>query len=161
MKKIFLTQNKIALVDDEDFEWLSENKWYYHSSDGYAARKSRRVGGKQKIIYMRVEILKPRKGFQCDHVDLNKLNNCRSNLREATHAQNKHNQKRQRNNTSGYKGVTIQKRTGKFISTLYINNEMIRLGYFDTAEDAALAYDEAAVKYHEEFARTNFHVHKE
>ena len=88
-----------------------------------------------------------------DHVDNDGTNNAIRNLRKATPNQNMWNSKISVANTSGHKGVCFHRRIGKWISNLKVNNKKIHLGYFDTAEDAAKAHNEAAVKYHGSFAR--------
>lgn len=86
MKKIELSQGKFALVDDEDFEWLSQYKWYFHK--GYARRSYRFAKtGKQRGVFMHRDILKLSKKYHTDHIDGNGLNNQRSNLRACTLAQ--------------------------------------------------------------------------
>jgi len=87
-----------------------------------------------------------------DHIDGNPANNIFSNLREATHQQNLYNQKRQKNNISGYKGVS-HAYNGKFTSRIYCEKQMIHLGTFNTAKEAHKAYCDAAHKYHGDFAR--------
>jgi len=88
-----------------------------------------------------------------DHVDGNGLNNQKANLRVASHAENCANRRINRNNTSGFKGVSKNKeRWQAYIRVAY---RQIHLGYFDTPEEAAEAYDRAAIAYFGEFAKTN------
>ena len=84
------------------------------------------------------------------------LNNQRENLRVCTYSQNAMNRGARSTNTSGYKGVSFSKATGKFNAVIWINKKGKFLGSFLNPEDAARAYDEAANKYHGDFARTNF-----
>ncbi len=153
MKKIKLTKGKFALVNDEDFEYLNRWRWYCHSH-GYAVRKPKRV-----IIYMHRLILNIPKGMFTDHKNLNKLDNRRSNLRIANENQNHMNCGLRSNNKSGYKGVWwfFDKRSnwGKWAVAIKFYKKSIHLGYFKTAKEGALAYNEAAVKYFGEFARLN------
>lgn len=88
-----------------------------------------------------------------DHRDGDRANNVFSNLREATRHQNGYNRKLGRDNTSGYKGVTFFK--GRWRALIRADSQRIFLGDFDTPEEAAQAYDEAAIRYHGEFAKTN------
>jgi len=88
-----------------------------------------------------------------DHIDLDNSNNRWSNLREATNAQNMHNRLAQQNNTSGAKGVWLEKRRGKWVAVIAVNYRHIYLGQFDSIEKASVAYAVAARKYHGEFAR--------
>lgn len=159
MKKIPLTQSRVALVDDSDFEWLSQFKWYTlrHRNTCYAFRKSPTREGR-KTINMHREILGLSRGDgkMVDHINRDGLDNRRENLRLCTHAQNQRNSQKNKNNTSGYKGVTWDKQRGKWHSQIVVNHVRIRLGFFDDLIKAAQAYDAAARKYHGRFARTNF-----
>ena len=89
-----------------------------------------------------------------DHIDCNGLNNQRDNLRTASTAQNTHNRRKGKNNTTGYKGVQLDKRTGQFRALIRHDGANVFLGHFCTAENAAIAYAEAAKLIRAEFART-------
>ena len=93
--------------------------------------------------------------LEIDHIDGNGLNNRWLNLREATHAQNMSNRKMQRNNTSGYRGVHCGASNRKWMAKIKINSKMVHLGGFDSADEAAHAYNKAAIEHHGEFARLN------
>src|SRR5690606_29717188 len=97
-KEIPLTRGKVALVDDEDFEWLSQYSWYL--SNEYPAS---RVEG--KFTYMHRLITGAGKGEVVDHINDNKYDNTRSNLRITTNQNNIRKSKMWSSNTSGYKGV--------------------------------------------------------
>lgn len=88
-----------------------------------------------------------------DHKDGNKSNNKLSNLRLASVTCNNRNRGKQSNNTSGYKGVSFHKSTGKYHAKIMCNKKQISLGYFDDPAKASLAYQQAAKRYHNEFAR--------
>jgi len=103
MKKIKLTREKFALVDNENFEWLNQWKWFCDSS-GYAARTDY-CGGRNLRIYMHRVINGTPGKMETDHINLNKLDNRKANLRTATSSLNKINRPMQPNNSSGYKGV--------------------------------------------------------
>jgi len=90
---------------------------------------------------------------QVDHIDGNPQNNCLSNLRWATHAENMRNRKKHRNNTSEYTGVTFDKWSGKWKAQIKINGKNKSLGYFHTKEEAAAAYEAAAKEAFGEFYR--------
>jgi hypothetical protein len=88
-----------------------------------------------------------------DHIDGEPSNNRWANLRPATASQNQANAKRSKNNKSGFKGVSLFKRTGRWHAQITVNRRNIHLGYFDTAEAAHAAYCAAASKHFGEFAR--------
>lgn len=94
-------------------------------------------------------------GLEIDHKDRNPLNNKIENLRVCTHRDNNRNLSLSKLNTSGYKGVSWSKTMNKWESRIKCNNKNIILGYYDKKEDAALAYNEGAVKYFGEFASLN------
>jgi len=159
MKRIQLTQGKFALVDDADFEWLNQWKWYAHKErNTFYAMRNVRVGLRWKHVYMHREILGL--GFddkrQGDHINMDGLDNRRVNLRIATHVENGRNRGKQANNTSGYKGVRWHKHAKKWQARIEVNGKCKHLGYFIAPEDAARRYDKAARKYHGEFANVNF-----
>jgi len=88
-----------------------------------------------------------------DHINLNKLDNRRENLRVCTHQQNQFNTTKRSDNTSGFKGVYFDKQNQKFRASISIDGKNKYLGLFDTAEDAHECYKQAALKHHGEFAR--------
>ena len=159
-REIPLTQGQVAIVDTADYEWLSQYKWFAQwntkTRSFYALRhrpksKERNVG----TIPMHREILgldpgDPRQG---DHADSGQtLDNRRKNLRVSTAEQNQHNRRRNRNNKTGYKGVSIF-RKGQWRADIRVNGKTLFLGLHATPELAYEAYCEAAVKYRGEFAR--------
>jgi hypothetical protein len=91
--------------------------------------------------------------FGIDHIDCNRSNNRPSNLRPATNQQNAGNVKAPRHNTSGYKGVYRHSRGGKWCAQIKRNRQTVYLGWFDTAELAAAAYNAAALDHFGEYAR--------
>ena len=88
-----------------------------------------------------------------DHINGNRSDNRLINLRLATHAENSHNMKTHKDNTSGYKGVYFQKRRGKWAARIQINGKRKELGRFNTPEEASDAYKTASIKYHGNFSR--------
>lgn len=153
MRRIKLTQGKYALVDDADYELLSQYKWFFNS--GYAAHKSPSINGKYKTIYMHRFVLKAQKGQECDHANMDTLDNRRANLRLCTHQQNSWNQGVRANNTSKYKGVYLQKTNGKWRARIMLNGKYKYLGCFRTAKEAALTYNKAALDFYGEYSNTN------
>lgn len=133
MKEIELTQGKVALVDDDDFELLNQWKWYYHH--GYAVRKC-----KEKMIFMHRIILKTPVGFDTDHINCKKLDNRRSNLRMCTKSQNQANKGIGASNKSGYKGVMWYKQTKRWHSQITHKGKKYHLGFFKNISDAIEAY---------------------
>jgi hypothetical protein len=90
---------------------------------------------------------------QIDHVDLDKSNNRFANLREATNAQNKANTRARKDNTSGFKGASWDKRSGRWRARICVVGKDSHLGFFDSAETAHAAYCQAANEAFGEFAR--------
>jgi hypothetical protein len=156
MKEITLTQGKVAMVDGGDFEYLNQFKWYARKN-GCCYYALRHLYGKYgKPITMHFEIMgQPPKGMLQDHKDGNGLNNQKGNLRFCTVAQNQWNSAKQKDNQSGYKGVHLAKGRRKWTAQIMVNGEKKYLGRFHTPQEAAIAFNEAALKYHGEFARLN------
>lgn len=152
-KRIELTNGQFAIVDDEDYEYLSQFTW--HNAVGYARRSLGYQKGGSKYIYMHQEIMKTPKGMVTDHINRDRLDNRRENLRICTESENARNYKRRINKSSGYTGVNFNKTTGKFQAQITLNRKNIHLGVFECKHEAARAYNEAAIKYHGEFAHQN------
>lgn len=150
MRKIPLTQGQFAIVDDEDFEDLNKNKWFASYSDitkSFYAKRSH----KGTTIYMHRQIMKPEKGVCIDHINHNTLNNKKNNLRVATVSQNAMNQGMRKTNTSGFKGVSWDKRRSKWVAQIKANKKGKHLGYFSNIEDAVEARRKAEAKYYGEY----------
>ena len=160
MKTIILTKGKVAKVDDDDFEWLSKYKWHAVIHSGYfRAERTAYVNKKTVNIFMHREIMKTPKGMLTDHINHDTLDNRKENLRICTSSQNHMNFKKKLNNTTGYKGVTINKSCHSKISyfaQITLNYKLHYLGTYNTAEDAARAYDKKARELFGDFAYINF-----
>ena len=153
IKYINLAKNNgIAIVDADDFEHLSKFKWCL-SGGGYAMRGAL-INNKWTTRYMHHEILGETKGRQIDHIDRNKLNNRKCNLRFVTRSQNQQNYIR-KDNTSGVIGVYKHKASNKWAAQTYKKGKIVFLGYFDDKADAAKAYDSAVLKHFGPHALTN------
>lgn len=152
-KLIPLTQDKFAIVDAQDYEWLCKYKWYALKDKAtyYAARSANR-----KTLRMHREIMRAPKHLLVDHRDHNGLDNRRSNLRLCTPAENIRNQGSARGSTSKYKGVTWCKARNIFQARITFNGRRIHLGSFKNEIDAAKAYDKKAKELFGEFAYLNF-----
>ena len=155
MKTITLTQGQTVLVDDEDYESLSQYKWGQLKSYGVTyARRGARINGKRATILMHRVIMNASEGQEVDHKDGNGLNNQKSNLRLATVGENRNNRGIKSNNTTGYKGVRPSS-NGGWKAKITCEGKTYHLGTHDTPEDAARAYNEAAIEHHGEFANLN------
>lgn len=153
MREIALPRGMVALVDDEDFALVSRRTWSPSRNDGNGGTFYA-VSGASPRVLMHVLILGSEPGTQIDHINGNGLDNRRSNLRRCSRAQNAANRAKQRGTfTSRFKGVS---RLASGWRAYITAGRFIYLGTFATEEDAARAYDAAAVEHFGEFARLNF-----
>ena len=160
MKKILLTQGKITLVDDKDFPNFSKHKWYFKGGygNGYAMRGLKRSeGGKKgdKMVSMHRLIMNAPEGFEVDHINGDKLDNRRVNLRICLKEENHRNRGLQSNNTSGFKGVSRRRDLKKWAVHVNVDGKKTSVGHFDDLKEAAKAYNKAALKYYGNYARLN------
>ncbi len=150
-----LSRGLIAIVDEEDYESVSKNKWCA-DAHGYAVRAEWREDRYGAVgIKMHRQILGVPSGVQVDHRNHLKSDNRRFNLRLASDIQNKCNRGIQRNNSCGFKGVHFCKKQNKWRAMIRLNKKRFCLGRFQTKELAHAAYCDAAKKLHGEFARFN------
>lgn len=149
MKKIPITNEKYAIVDDVDFHYLKQFSWYL-SSD-YATRK---VMG--KALKMHREIMQAKPDQLVDHVNRNRLDNRRSNLRFCTRSQNAMNKKRTIKNSTGLKGVTfdVSARKINYYAKIKKGPWTLKWGPFWTAEMAHEKYKYLSKIVHGEYGRT-------
>lgn len=149
MKSIALTNSPLfTLVDDSDFDFLSQYAWRI-DSNGYAVTGNPKTNG---LFFIHELLLETPVGCVIDHKDRQPLNNQRENLRFATRAQNVANSKIRSDNKSKFKGVSFYKRNGKWRAQITANGKKLFLGYYDTAEQSSIAYKQAAKFHFGEFA---------
>lgn len=155
MREIQLTRGRIALVDDEDFDRLNIRKWYpsvkHHKKSPNEYYAVCRINGKQSLMH-RV-ILNAPQGLQVDHIDGDGLNNQKANLRLVTQSQNGCNRDKARKNKTGYKGVFPS--GNGFRARIGLDYKKVDVGSFNTAREAAIAYNNAALRIHGEYAYLN------
>lgn len=157
MRLVELTQGKFAKVDDEDYEWIIKRSWSL-LKNGYArAGTHKYVDGKRTAIhmYMHREIMKAPAGKQVDHINGDRLDNRKENLRIVESKQNNYNAGISKNNKAGYKGVAWDKAHKRWGAWIKINYKSKFLGYHATPLEAAKAYNQAASEEWGEYARVN------
>lgn len=149
-----LTKGYEAIVDADDLHLVEAYSWTALVKPGVVyAKRAVKVGDRTMTVRMHRVILSAHPDALVDHINGNGLDNRKANLRVATNSQNLANRGAQRNNTSGFKGVTWNKAAGKWQASLKLNGNRWYLGLHNTAEDASAAYQEAARRAFGEFAR--------
>lgn len=164
MKRIPLTQGKFATVDNADYVYLRKYKWHTKTHNGtrhYAARQIKITGDRQITVRMHRQILgltnSPR--VWVDHKNGNGLDNRKCNIRKCSPAENARNCIGKNRVNRALRGITPLPADGRKMrwrAVIKVNWKPVHLGCFRTQKDAAHAYDEAAKKYHGEYARLNF-----
>ena len=150
-----LTQGKYAIVDPDDYERLSPYTWHAQKSPtNYYAKRKVNIHGKWMHLKMHREILKVPHDMLVDHINHNGLDNRKANLRPATKHQNMWNRTAGLH-SSRFKGVSWQKRARKWRAAICVRWKTIDLGLYTDETEAAMAYDEAAKKYHGDFGVLN------
>lgn len=151
-KEIELTQGQFAIVDDEDFGWLSQWKWRAHwdkNAKTYYACRNHTVDGKYIHLSMARLIMDTPNGLLTDHINHNTLDNRKENLRNVTISQNSINRKPSNRNKIGFRGVS---RNGdKYRARITLNKTCIDLGNYNNPEEASVAYENASQKLHGKF----------
>jgi hypothetical protein len=159
-RRITMKRGICAIVDPDDYYRLSRFHWYPQRgrSNVYAYRFEPYLKGRKPRSHaMHRDILHLPPGRICDHINGNGLDNRKANLRQSTYAQNSWNRpKGSIQSSSKYKGVCKHNKDGKWQAQIAVNRTRIYLGRFKTQTEAAKAYDNAAKKYHKEFASLNF-----
>lgn len=138
--------NTFFIFDLEDYEKIKEYRWFL--SNGYVSSHNKEEGS---IFRLHRFIMACPEGLVVDHINHNKLDNRKCNLRICSHAENNRNIRRRKNNKSGYPGVDLVK-SKRWIARIGYNNEVIYLGTYDTKEEAINAKKEAEKKYFGKYA---------
>lgn len=161
MKRIPLTRDKFAIVDDEDYEYLMQWKWQARKGRGtyYAVRTEHLPNGGRQRFRMHRVILDAPQNKQVDHRNHNGLDNRKCNLRLCTNSDNQHNRRPMPNYSSIFKSV--HRHRNKWAVSITNNYKNIYVGVYDTEIAAAKAYDKKARKLFGEFACVNFATHEE
>lgn len=159
MKEISLTKGQYALVDDEDYDFLMQWKWNYNKC-GYAVRSEnyyKPCGTRTaRTVLMHRSIVNIEKTLFIDHVNGIRFDNQKSNLRSCTHSQNLMNAKKHKGNKSSiYKGVSRTGRQKHWRAYIDINKKRFQLGWFNTEEEAAHAYNIKALEIFGDFSKLN------
>lgn len=147
--QIKINNDVLIIIDKEDFEKVSKYKWRLNNS-GYASRNSN-----NKTLYLHRILINASTEMQVDHINRNKLDNRKSNLRSCTASQNRCNNEKKKNTTSVYRGVCWDKDRFKWVAQISVKHKTIYLGSFLKEKDAALAYNEKAKQIFGEFALIN------
>lgn len=157
MREIHLTGGFVVIIDDEDFELVSQHNWHVQrrTKTPYAVTNMPRPDGGHSTVGMHVLINRTPKGMVTDHKDGNGLNNTRANLRTATRNQNGQNRAKHQRCTSEFKGVHWDKQKRRWRASIRVNGRLCLIGKFRDEREAAGAYDAAAIEHFGEFARTN------
>lgn len=157
MATMIISEQRV-LVDDDMLRVLSRWGWWI-TPNGYAVRQDYlgKIAGKYKYknVFMHRQVAKTPEGKITDHINGDKLDNRRENLRVCSHKDNNANSKLFKTNTSGYRGVSLIKSTGKWRATISVKNKSINLGHFNSIKEAAIAYNEAAKTHQGKYARLN------
>lgn len=151
-----------CLVDLEDIDIAMARRWMARADRGthYAMASIYENGdGTSRKTSLHREIMGAKKGEIVDHINGDGMDNRRSNLRIVSAHQNQHNRRGpNRDNTSGYMGVSFDSFAGKYKASIRIDGKQVSLGRFDNPRHAALIRDMAALELHGDFAFTNFDV---
>jgi hypothetical protein len=171
MKKIYLTNDLVALVDDRYYQLVNKYNWFPKKDNQtiYARANITNSSGRRSGLTMHRLIMDAKPGQQVDHINGDGLDNRRANLRFSTQKQNCQNRRPRKNTSSKYKGVSrlVRSKGGGsrgpkpkgrdgWVATICISGNQKHIGVYDTEIDAAKAYDKEAKKLFGEFAWLNF-----
>lgn len=151
-----LTRNQNAIVDAEDFEWLSQWNWHAHWSPSTRSFYAQRTQKKLGVTWMAREVLHCQSNERVDHIHHNTLDNRKKYLRRCTHAQNCANARTHAKSKSGFKGVNWNKQHRAWRARITVKGVQIYLGKFNSKEEAARSYDAAAIEHFGDYAVLNF-----
>lgn len=146
-KWVPLAGGRFALVDEDDYERVSRYNWCSYSNGATRYAQCDHVSMHHFIL---------RTTNETDHKNHNGLDNRKQNLRTCSHAQNVMNTRKTTGKLSRFKGVSFNKPINKWTSEITFQTNRSNLGYFENEEDAARAYDRAAIERFGEFAKLNF-----
>lgn len=164
MKTIPLTQGYFAKVDDEDYEELARYRWFVSRDKDRKVEylrvcRNQSLGyGKRTTKVMSRILMKATKGMFVDHINGDPLDNQKSNLRVCSVGENCQNRRTNYNSESGYRGVVRNwygESKNLWVAQIYLNKKKKQIGSFVTKEEAAVAYNNYAIKLYGKFAKLN------
>lgn len=156
MKKIILSNEVFALVDDEDFKNFNKFNWHIDNRGSKIYAKKNCPSGKTAYLHREIMQKLNKSNLEIDHIDGNGLNNQKNNLRLATRSQNMANTSVHKDNKSNCKGVCWDKDRSKWMVRICKNYKVINIGRFKNKKEAIKAYNEKALRMFGKFALINF-----